>query len=93
MKIIAKYVAGTKALKTQNRRLYDYLKANGSITRGEAFRYLGIANLWCRISELESGQWGWAHKAFPNTKQHIRRERVRLETSNGVVHVTRYSIQ
>jgi hypothetical protein len=38
---------------SQPARLLAYLEQHNSITRLEAFNELGIANLWCRVSDLE----------------------------------------
>lgn len=43
---------------TQNEALLAYVKKYHFITRYEAFIELGITNLWARIAELETPQYG-----------------------------------
>lgn len=41
---------------SQNKRVYEYMKQHGSITRIEAMMDLGVANLPARINELRKSQ-------------------------------------
>ena len=66
---------------TQCERLLDYLNENGTITRGEAFDFLGIAELAARINELERRGY------------RFERERRKVPTRfAGDVWVTEYSL-
>lgn len=38
---------------TQNERVIEYVKAHGSITQGEATKYLGVSRLAARIADLK----------------------------------------
>lgn len=66
---------------SQNSRLITYLERHGSITRGEAFMELGIANLWQRVSEIELLGWQCSRKS----------EQVPVR-GGGYTTVTRYTL-
>ena len=75
---------------SQCRIVLDYMKANGSITTLQAYR-IGVCRLSERIRELESGNWGWMRKKYPQDRVEIARTRVKVKTRSGVATVTRYS--
>ena len=58
---------------TQKADLLDYLQHNGSITRLEAFRDLGIAELSSRIGELEANGYVIPRRRIVVTARNGRR--------------------
>lgn len=67
---------------TQNERVIEYLKENGSITQLEALQELGIMRLASRISDLKKD--GYAIKGVTETVKN---------RYNEDCHIKRYSLE
>ena len=52
-------------MKTQKSDVLEYIKANGKITRAEAWYDLGIAELPARICELQKDGFRFTKKTVP----------------------------